>query len=426
MKVNEKQPNHRHVGHLHLWWRSPLLGYPFAVLFAAGAFLIPMSEKSLGIQNYFVGPPFFLATLLVGWIWGIGPALLAVLLEVLAIDYWIIPPLGTLDFFLWPDIASSAPFIIIQLIVLGLVVVQKKYRQRLLYANQALSKHTEQLAENNQALIESNVQLDKVNQALAQSNVQLDKANQALAQSNARLEQASRVKDQFISMASHELRTPLTSMQGYVQLLLRRLKRQSAQNPEWLPVCDSLGKVDERTHELKALVNDLLDINILRSGKMPVRLASCDLCVLCRGVVEGRSALTGRQIDLNLSFCPLMLQADEGRLSQVVTNLVSNALKYSPTNARVCVEVQQQSGEAILAVHNEGSVLSKEQQEAIFEPFYRSPDTQSSEVPGWGLGLAISKEIIVQHGGRLWVESSEEKGTTFFVALPLSTSSESV
>jgi signal transduction histidine kinase len=293
-----------------------------------------------------------------------------------------------------------------------MVVVQKKYRQRLLYANQALSKHTEQLAENNQALIESNAQLDK--------------ANQALAQSNARLEQASRVKDQFLSMASHELRTPLTSMQGYVQLLLRRLKRQSAQNPELLPVCDSLGKVDERTHELKALVNDLLDIDSLRSGKMPVRLAPCDLCVLCRGVVEGRSALTGRQIDLNLSFCPLMLQADEGRLSQVVTNLVSNALKYSPTNARVCVEVQQHSGEAILAVHNKGSVLSKEQQEAIFEPFYRSPDAQSSEVPGWGLGLAISKEIIVQHGGRLWVESSEEKGTTFFVALPLPTSSESV
>jgi signal transduction histidine kinase len=249
---------------------------------------------------------------------------------------------------------------------------------------------------------------------------------QALAQSNARLEQASRVKDQFLSMASHELRTPLTSMQGHLQLLLRRLKRQSAQNPEWLPVYDSLGKVDEQTRRLTALVNDLLDINILRSGKVPVRLAPCDLCVLCRGVVEGRSALTGRQIDLNLSFCPLMLQADEGRLSQVTINLVSNALKYSSANTVIRVEVSQRAGEAILAVHNEGPVLSKEQQEAIFEPFYRSPDAQSSAVPGWGLGLAISKEIITQHGGRLWVESSKEKGTTFFAALPLSTNSESV
>jgi signal transduction histidine kinase len=383
MKVNEKQQKHRQADRRHSWWHSPFLGYPVAVLFAAGAFLIPLSEKSLGIQNYFVGPPFFLATLLIGWMWGIGPALLAVLLEVLAIDYWIIPPLGTLDFFLWPEIASVAPFLIIQLIVLGLVVAQKNARQR------------------------------------------LRQSAEQLAKSNARLEQASQVKDQFISMASHELRTPLTSIQGHVQLLLRRVKKQSAQNPEWLAVCDSLGKVDEQTHELKALVNDLLDINILRSGKMPVRLVPCDLCVLCRGVVEGRSALTGRQIDLNLSFCPLMLQADEGRLSQVVTNLVSNALKYSPTSARVCVGVQQQSGEALLAVHNEGSVLSKEQQETIFEPFYRSPDAQSSTTPGWGLGLAICKEIVLQHSGRIWVESAEEKGTTFFVALPLPTSSES-
>jgi signal transduction histidine kinase len=110
-------------------------------------------------------------------------------------------------------------------------------------------------------------------------------------------------------------------------------------------------------------VNDLLDLNSLRSGKMSICLAPFDLRALCREVVEE---------------------------------------------------------------HNEGSVLSKEQQETIFEPFYRSPDAQSSATPGWGLGLAISKEIIVQHGGRLWVESSKEKGTTFFVALPLPTSSESV
>jgi signal transduction histidine kinase len=383
MKVNEKQQKHRQADRRHSWWHSPFLGYPFAVLFAAGAFLIPMSEKSLGIQNYFVGPPFFLATLLVGWIWGIGPALLAVLLEVLAIDYWIIPPLGTLDFFLWPEIASFAPFIIIQLIVLGLVVAQKNARQR------------------------------------------LRQSAEQLAKSNARLEQASQVKDQFISMASHELRTPLTSMQGYVQLLLRRLKKQSAQNPEWLAVCDSLGKVDEQTHELKALVNDLLDINILRSGKMPVRLAPCDLCVLYRRVIEEQSMLTGLQMEVKRSSCPLMVHIDEERISQVIINLVSNALKYSPASTVIHVEVSQRSGEAILAVHNEGPVLSKEQQKTIFEPFSRGPEAQSSAISGWGLGLAICKEIVERHGGHLWVESSEEMGTTFFVALPLPTGSES-
>jgi signal transduction histidine kinase len=89
------------------------------------------------------------------------------------------------------------------------------------------------------------------------------------------------------------------------------------------------------------------------------------------------------------------------------------------------VEISQRAEEAILAVFNEGSVLSKEQQEALFEPFYRSLEARSSATSGWGLGLAICKEIVLQHGGRIWVESSQEKGTIFFVALPLSTRSES-
>src|SRR5260370_36098340 len=101
-----------------------------------------------------------------------------------------------------------------------MVVVQKKYRQQFLSANQALSQQTEELAEN----------------------------IQACAASNAQLEQADQVKDQFLSMAAHELRTPVTSIQGHVQLLLRRLKRQSARNPEWLLTYDSLSKVEEQTH----------------------------------------------------------------------------------------------------------------------------------------------------------------------------------
>ncbi|EFH83799.1 sensor histidine kinase [Ktedonobacter racemifer] len=390
MKFNEKQRKHRHADHRHSWWHSPLLGYPLAVLFTAIAFLIPMSEKSVGIEDLFIEPPFVIATLLVGWFWGIGPALLALLLEVLAIDYWLVPPLGSISFFLWPNIVSFAPFILIQLIVLGLIVVQKNYRQQLLHANQEISQHAEELAE-----------------------------------SNTRLEQADRVKDQFLSMASHELRTPVTGIQGYVQLLLHRLKKQSIQNPEWLPMYDALGKVDEQTRRLTDLVNDLLDINTLRSGKMPVHLEFCELGCLCRRVVEEQQALVGRSIDLRLPADPVTVQVDNRRFSQVVSNLVSNALKYSPKNTPILVEVSQRPGEAILAVHNESPVLTKEQQKSLFEPFYRSCEAQSPATPGWGLGLAICKEIVVLHNGRIWVESSAEKGTTFFVALPLPTSSES-
>ncbi|GHO84803.1 sensor histidine kinase [Dictyobacter formicarum] len=385
MKVNEKQQKHLQTDHHYLWWHSPLLGYPFAILFAAAAFLIPISERSLGIHDFFVEPPFVIATLLIGWFWGIGPALLALLLEVLAVDYWIVPPLGVIDFFLWPDIVSFAPFIFIQLIVMTLVIVQKNYRQRLLHASQAASQHAEELAE-----------------------------------SNARLQQADRVKDQFLSMASHELRTPVTRIQGSIQLLQRRLKRQSVR----LPMRGSLDEVDRQIQQLTNLINDLLDINTLRSGKIPVRLAPCDLPCLCQQVIEEQQPQIDRSIDLRLPADPVVVQVDHGRFSQVVSNLVTNALKYSPANTPIRVEISQRPGEVILAVYNESPVLSKEQQKTLFEPFYRSPEARSSAVPGWGLGLAICKEIVMQHSGHIWVESSEEKGTIFFVALPLPTGSE--
>lgn len=389
MKVKEKQDKHLQTNHYRLWLRFRLLGYFFAVLFAIAAFLIPISERSLGMQDFFVEPPFVVATLLVGWFWGIGPALLVLLLEVFALDYWIVPPLGVIDFFRWPTIVSFVSFILIQLIVLALVVMQKNYRQQLLHTSQVASQRAEELAE-----------------------------------SNTQLQQADRVKDQFLSMASHELRTPITRIHGSIQLLQRRLKRQNIKHPEMLPVYDSLDKMDGQIQQLTDLINSLLDINTLRSGKIPVHLAPYDLRYLCQQVIEEQPQ-TDRSIDLRQPADPVIVQVDHGRFSQIVSNLVTNALKYSPVDTPVYVEISQRPGEAILAVHNERPVLSKEQQKTLFEPFYRSPEARSSATPGWGLGLAISKEIVLQHDGRIWVESSEEKGTTFFVALPFPTNSKS-
>lgn len=394
------------AGHLHTWWRSSFLGYPLAVVFATIAFLIPFSEKSLGIQDYFIEPPFVIATLLVGWIWGIGPAILALIIEILALDYWIVPPIGDLDFFLWPDIASFLPFVLIQLIVLGLVLVQKKYRQQLLLAHLELSQNAEKLAEKNHALSETNAQLDRANQALVQSNAQLDEANH--------------IKDHFLSLASHELKTPITTIQGQAQLALRRLTRQPPLPVEFAFLPLHLEKVEAQTYRLYALVNDLLNLSSLRSGKIPLRIASCDFCSICRKVVEDQAALTDRLIDLTLPPDPILLQADEGRLSQIVTNLVTNAIKYSPARSTIETKITQSRTLVTLAVHNNGLAIPQERQKHLFEPFYRTPEAQASTIQGWGLGLAISKEIVEQHGGRIWVESSEEKGTAFCVELPIS------
>src|SRR5215471_19218337 len=188
----------RSEGHVRSWWRSPFLGYPLAAVFAAGAFLIPWSEQSLGIHDYFVEPPFVIVTLLVAWFWGLGPALLALFLEILALDYWIIPPVGLIDFYVWLDIASFAPFLLVQLVMLGMVILQKRYRRQLFLAHQAVSSTAEQLTER----------------------------NRELAQSNAQLDEANRLKDLFLSRASHELKTPITTIRGQAQLALHRLARQ--------------------------------------------------------------------------------------------------------------------------------------------------------------------------------------------------------
>lgn len=116
-------------------------------------------------------------------------------------------------------------------------------------------------------------------------------------------------------------------------------------------------------------------------------------------VIEEQQSQTDRSIDLRLPADPVVVQADDRRVSQVVSNLVTNALKYSPANTPIGVEISQRPGEAILAVSNESPVLSQEQQKTLFEPFYRSPEARSSATPGWGLGLAICKEIVLQHSG---------------------------
>lgn len=151
------------------WWHSPLFGYPLAVAFAGTALLVPwIEEHMLGVKDYFVGSLFLLAVLLVGWLWGFGPALLALVLSAFALDYWIIPPVGGLTFFLWPDIVSFGSFLLLQLVVLGLITVQRKNRQRLLLAHQAEVRHAEELAE-------SNAQISSILESITDGFMHLDR-----------------------------------------------------------------------------------------------------------------------------------------------------------------------------------------------------------------------------------------------------------
>jgi signal transduction histidine kinase len=377
------QPSQARSSRLH-WWQHALVGYAACILPILAAYLINWVEGTVDIHDYFIGILFALGTFMIAWIWGTGPGLLALLIDLLCTDYLSIPPIRMFSLDLWPGLLSLLPYMVIQFLFLWLIARQKRYQEHLLLARQEAAHYAEYLAENNN-----------------------------------RLAQADRVKDQFLSVASHELRTPVTSMHGYIQLLLRRLKKQGTQTPEWHTVQDALLKIDEQIKRLVDLMNDLLDINRLRSGHAPLHLEPGDLRDPCHRVVEAQEMSADRVIDLHLPPEPLVARFDQERLSQVLLNLVSNALKYSPHDTPVVVELGRQPGKAVLTVHNEGPALSEDQQQRIFEPFYRGPQARASTSAGWGLGLAISKELTEQHGGSLWVRSSEEDGTTFGMNLPL-------
>src|SRR5262249_2086896 len=140
---------------------------------------------------------------------------------------------------------------------------------------------------------------------------------------------------------------------------------------------------------------------------------------ICRSVVEEQRLISGRALELVLPGPPVMVEADSDRLGQVVTNLVSNALKDSDQSAPGCVVGGSEATHAPVVGEDPGRGLCEADLQHIVDTFYRSPEAQSSKQNGWGLGLAICKDIVERHGGRIWAESQPGQGSTFFVELPL-------
>jgi len=263
------------------------------------------------------------------------------------------------------------------------------------------------------------------------------------------LRRAERLKDQFLAVASHELRTPLTSVKGYTQVILTRLAQRQecfaavGGGPECRVECQrdqtQLQTALRQINRLNALVGDLLDVSRLEGGRLDLYLAPVDIAGLARSVAGRLQETTSRHqivVMAEAAPAPEELRGDEGRLDQVFTNLLQNAIKYSPAGGRILVDVRvvRQArnstadltrlppggqGWVVVGVKDQGVGIPADQLERIFERFYRASNALMRSFGGLGLGLHISREIVNRHGGTIWVESEEERGSTFYFSLPI-------
>lgn len=237
------------------------------------------------------------------------------------------------------------------------------------------------------------------------------------------------LKDQFLSIASHELRTPLTTIKGYSQILQRDLNRREANQPNGsaasLREVRILNNVVNQVGRMENLVSEMLDVSRIQSGQFELkRSPDLDLNEVVRCVVEQQQDAAN---DHPLLFQPASVRLtgnwDEGRLEQVLNNLINNALKYSPAGEPVVVGLYpaENAAEVVTWVRDQGIGISPEHQAHIFDRFYRARTPMNVNVDGLGLGLFICHETISQHGGRMWLESVLGQGSTFYFSLPLST-----
>jgi PAS domain S-box-containing protein len=241
-------------------------------------------------------------------------------------------------------------------------------------------------------------------------------AQRDLFAQNERLRELDRLKDEFIALVSHELRTPLTSIRGYTELLLDGEAGDLTDEQRQF-----LGVVERNSHRLLHLVGDLLFLAQVEAGKLVLDVDGLDLAAVASESVEtARPQAEAKEITLTLATGPVPLVAgDRARIAQLLDNLVSNAVKFTPEGGRVDVRVGSVDGQAVLEVRDSGMGIPPEEQEFLFERFFRTTTATEQAIQGTGLGLAISKAIVEAHSGRITVASEEGAGTTFRVTLPL-------
>ncbi|RME80662.1 MAG: hybrid sensor histidine kinase/response regulator, partial [Planctomycetota bacterium] len=247
-----------------------------------------------------------------------------------------------------------------------------------------------------------------MNEELVISNLRLEKANRIILEAN-------RHKSEFLARMSHELRTPLNSIIGFSEMLEDGVAGNL--NGKQLKYVQNIL---ESSHHLLALINDLLDLSKIESGEMEL---VCRPVLISKLLDECSTLLSGmakkKEIEIIIQESPqIEIQADPQRLMQIFFNLISNAIKFSPEKSRVEIGAEEKEETILFWVKDYGMGIPKDFQSRVFKKFQQLDTTLARQFEGTGLGLALTKSLVNMHGGEIWFESEEGKGTTFYFTLP--------
>lgn len=367
--------------------RIPGAPYAMAVLLEVAAAMVTLLLFAVFPSYAFPGTVELLVVAMVALSLGGGPSLVSTLAGLACLELFVMPhlPAGALHF--PQDSAQLIIFLIVGVVISVVAGGAERTRQRL-QREQAAAQVRELAAH-------------EMNQRV----------------------------DEFLSILSHELRSPLAGIKAALQLLERRLTRLAEQEKAERPTASrrmeqtlgTLAIAEREVERQNRLIGDLLDISRIRAGRLDYHMAPADLVPLLRDATEAqRLAWPDRAITLATPDAPVPVCADADRIGQVVTNFLTNALKYAPDNQPIEITLTRSAGSARVAVRDRGPGLSREQQAHIWDRFHRVPGIQQQGgSAGLGLGLYICKNIVEHHGGVVGVESAPGRGATFWFTLPL-------
>jgi two-component system sensor histidine kinase VicK len=221
-------------------------------------------------------------------------------------------------------------------------------------------------------------------------------------------------KNDFIAMASHELKTPLTSLKAYIQLLAKKIPKS-----EDAFINTALVKAGYQVNKMSDLIYGFLDLSRLEAGKLQVKLQQFDINkLIAETVAETLLVNYGTKIIVNPAEL-ITVNADRDKIGQIISNFLSNAIKYSPKENTIIVSCKIVDNNVQVAVADTGIGIKLKDQAKLFQRFYRVENDKMKNISGFGIGLYLSSEIVQRHKGQIWVESNEDKGSTFYFSLPL-------